>query len=386
VECRRASSATAPTLAPKIDRICNVLRQASVPGDIQKDLRRFRAQSVRARKARLSQGSCIAQAETEDESRSEHESRSKSPMGSGSLLLLGRALQGAGYHFVTVTPETHRRVNARATRVDGGQARTLRDVFGWNRTFDRALLPPAMFELLQDAGGVEQVADLYRSRVRFSSLNGSLFVHSAFPTLDHDAVFFGPDTYRFCQLLQRWAPHARRVVDVGCGSGAGGLVLGPRAEQVVLADINPHALAYAEVNAALASQTATIVRSDVLASIDGEFDLVIANPPYMRDPAARTYRDGGGAFGEALSVRIVREALSRLAKPGTLILYTGAAVADGVDQFRRAVQPHLDRPDASATYEELDPDVFGDELDGAQYAHVERIAAVGLRVQLTRSR
>jgi release factor glutamine methyltransferase len=301
------------------------------------------------------------------------------------LLSLGRALHDAGYEFVTVTPDTHRRVNARATRLDGGRARTLRDVFGWNRPFERALLSPAMFQLLEHAKAVEVVdAKEYRSRVRFSSLNGSLFVHSAFPTLDADAVFFGPDTYRFCQLLQRWAPHARRVVDVGCGSGAGGLVLGSRVEQVVLADINPRALAYAEVNAALASQTPAIVRSDVLASVDGELDLVIANPPYMRDLAARTYRDGGGEFGEALSVRIAREALSRLTKRGTLILYTGAAVADGVDQFRRAVQPHLDRPDASVTYEELDPDVFGDELDGTQYAHVERIAAVGLRVQLNR--
>jgi hypothetical protein len=35
------------------------------------------------------------------------------------------------------------------------------------------------------------------------------------------------------------------------------------------------------------------------------------------------------------------------------------------------------------TYEELDPDVFGEELEQAQYAQVERIAAVGLRVRLT---
>ena len=29
-------------------------------------------------------------------------------------------------------------------------------------------------------------------------------------------------------------------------------------------------------------------------------------------------------------------------------------------------------------YEEIDPDVFGEELDKSAYAHVDRIAAVGL--------
>jgi release factor glutamine methyltransferase len=297
-------------------------------------------------------------------------------------LSLGRVLQRSRYEFVTVTPDTHRRVNARAERLDGGRARTLRDVFGWNRWFERSLVANDVFSLLERANLVEAAGPLWRSRVRFSTLGGKLFVHSGFPTVDTDAVFFGPDTYRFGALLERWAPTAQRAIDVGCGSGAGGLVVSARASEVVLADINSRALAFAEVNAALASQQVTCVHSDVLEGVEGTFDLIIANPPYMRDAAARTYRDGGGAFGEALSVRIVREALSRLAKGGTLIVYTGAAITEGVDQFYAAVRPHLDREDLSVIYEELDPDVFGDELEQAQYAQVERIAAVGLKVKV----
>jgi release factor glutamine methyltransferase len=299
------------------------------------------------------------------------------------LLSLGRALQRADYQFVTVTPETHRRVNVRAARRGEGRARSLRDVFGWSRPFDRALLPADMFELLEAAGALEASGTQYRSRVRFSTLNRSLFVHSAYPTLEPDSVFFGPDTYRFCQLLQRWAPRARRVIDVGCGTGAGGLSLASRATEVVLADINPKALAFAEVNAALALQSATVVHSDVLQSVAGECDLIVANPPYMSDPSARAYRDGGGAHGEALSARIVREALLRLSRPGTLILYTGAAVRNGVDQFLAAVQPQLRGSGMTVAYEELDPDVFGEELEQSHYAHVERIAAVGLRVEVS---
>jgi SAM-dependent methyltransferase len=297
-------------------------------------------------------------------------------------LSLGRVLQRSRYEFVTVTPETHRRVNARAERLDGGRARTLRDVFGWNRSFERSLVDSDVFALLERANLVVAAGDLWRSRVRFSTLGAKLFVHSGFPTVDADAVFFGPDTYRFCALLERWAPTAQRAIDIGCGSGAGGLVVSGRASEVVLADINSRALAFAEINAALASQNVTCVHSDVLEGVAGSFDLIVANPPYMRDAAARTYRDGGGAFGEALSVRIVREALSRLARGGTLIVYTGAAVADGVDQFYAAVRPHLDRQDLSVIYEELDPDVFGDELEQTQYAQVERIAAVGLKVKV----
>jgi release factor glutamine methyltransferase len=299
---------------------------------------------------------------------------------SQALLSLGRVLQRSGYAFVTVTPETHGRVNTRATRLDGGRSRSTRDVFGWNRPFERSVLSTELFSLLQRAGAVEEAGELWRSRVRFSTLGDKLFVHSAFPTVDTDAVFFGPDTYRFCALLERWAPRAQRAIDVGCGSGAGGLALAGRASELVLSDINSRALAYAEVNAALALQKVTCVRSDVLAGVEGSFDLIVANPPYMRDATARTYRDGGGEFGEALSVRIVGEAIARLAKGGTLIVYTGAAVVDGVDQFLSAAQSHLGRADLSVIYEELDPDVFGDELEQTQYAHVERIAAVGLRV------
>jgi hypothetical protein len=60
------------------------------------------------------------------------------------------------------------------------------------------------------------------------------------------------------------------------------------------------------------------------------------------------------------------------------VLYTGAAVVDGVDQFRRAAEPLVRDAGATFDYEELDPDVFGEELDAPAYANVERIAAVGL--------
>lgn len=295
---------------------------------------------------------------------------------SHALLELGRALVRDGYQFVTPTPETHRRVVARRT-----QARDLRDVFGWSLPFERTLLAPALLALLRAADALMEDGPLLRATVRFSSLGDALFVHSAYPTVASDSVFFGPDTYRFCTFLERVAPRAARIADIGCGSGAGGLVAAraAHASEVVLTDVNPRALAFARVNAALANIAVSAVESDVLAGVDGAFDLIVANPPYMRDEAARVYRDGGGAFGEALSVRIVRESLARLTPGGTLLLYTGAAIVAGRDVFHEAVRTLLDA--CEATYVEIDPDVFGEELDRPGYERVERIAAVGLCAQ-----
>jgi len=300
------------------------------------------------------------------------------------LVELGKTLANEGYHFVTPTPETHRRVLAHKS-----EARDLRDVFGWSLPFARSLLPSATLALLRAADALVDTGTELRARVRFSSLSGSLYVHSAYPTEDRASVFFGPDTYRFCSFVARAAPAAHTVVDIGCGSGAGGLVAAQAsgARRLVLADINPSALAYASVNVELARAAGSTSRalvvenpiSDVLSGVTGALDLIVANPPYMRDPAARAYRDGGGTFGEALSVRIAREALSRLAPGGTLLLYTGVAIVAGQDVFRNAIDALLS--DFTHHYEELDPDVFGEQLEQPGYERVERIAAVGLTVR-----
>jgi methylase of polypeptide subunit release factors len=293
------------------------------------------------------------------------------------FVALGRQLREAGYRFVTPTPETHRRVNARP---ENEEARSLRDVFGWSRPFRPTLLPPAFLALLEAAGALERSPGrLLRSAVRFSSASAALFAHSAYPTVEADAVFFGPDTYRFLALLACEVKGARRAVDVGCGSGAGGLSLLGRAERVVLADVSARALRFAAVNAALAGAgpAVELCESDVLAGVAGSFDLVVANPPYLVDERRRTYRDGGGALGIDLSLRIAREALDRLAPGGRLVLYTATPVIDGEDPLRAALAPVLARA-AEVSYRELDPDVFGEELERPAYRRADRLAVVAL--------
>ncbi|MBC3438057.1 class I SAM-dependent methyltransferase [Pseudomonas sp. BW16M2] len=300
------------------------------------------------------------------------------------LLQLGRRLRADGYRFTCVTPATQARVNARA---EARQARTLRDVFGWSRPFAASLLSADELQHLHTAGVLEPQGTLWRSRVRWSSLDDLLLVHSAWPTDSRDAVFFGPDSYRFAQMIQDHLRHSpqrvQHAVDIGCGSGVGALLIARAAQhaQVSAVDINPVALRHTAINAALAGvANVSVEPSDVLDGIVGTFDLIVANPPYMLDAAQRAYRHGGGALGAELSLRIVEQARERLSIGGTLLLYTGVAIVEGRDALLEAVRLRLAGPAFGWSYRELDPDVFGEQLLEPGYEQVERIAAVALTV------
>jgi SAM-dependent methyltransferase len=300
------------------------------------------------------------------------------------LLELGASLLESNYRFITPTPLTHERI---LERYSPPLATDLRDVFGWSMPFTSEQFSHTALDALEQAGIIERHGDLWRSAVRWSSLNDLLFVHSAYPTLQNDSVFFGPDTYRFAQaikalLQQRFEP-VRRAVDIGCGAGVGAVIIAQaRHEADILAvDINPRAVRLTAVNAELAgTSNVTAYHSDLLNSVEGQFDLMVANPPYMNDHQQRAYRHGGGALGEALSVRIVRESLPRLEAGGTLLLYTGVAMVAGRDPFLEALEPLLSGDHFSWTYQEIDPDVFGEELLKPGYKRVERIAVVVLTV------
>ena len=308
------------------------------------------------------------------------------------LVDLGAWLQSRDYHFTTVTPLTHQRVLARHRALHDADER---DAFGWSRPFSRTLLPHALGQRLLHAGiVVAEGQEAWRSTVRWSTLGGLILSHSAYPTTASDAVFFGPDTYRFASLITetlRLAPLPRsaRILDMGCGAGPGGLLAatlaaahGAAPASIVLADINDRALAHAYANAVLAGlPQAQCVRSDLYASIEGSFDLIVANPPYLVDGAARTYRHGGGPLGGELSERIVREGLDLLRPGGRLVLYTGAAIVRGRDPLRDSLAAIVRVRGWPMAYGELDPDVFGEELDSPAYVCAERIAAVGMVVQ-----
>jgi 23S rRNA G2069 N7-methylase RlmK/C1962 C5-methylase RlmI len=116
----------------------------------------------------------------------------------------------------------------------------------------------------------------------------------------------------------------------------------------------------------------------MLRDVEGQFDLIVSNPPFMIDTAERAYRHGGGPLGAGLSLAVVEQAVERLAPGGSLVLFTGAAIVEGQDPFREAVAEACDRAGLDWTYREFDPDEYGEELATAAYDDVERLALVVL--------
>ena len=302
------------------------------------------------------------------------------------LVRLALAARELGYRFATPTPATHERVN---TQPANRWARDLRGVLGWSRPFRPEILPDGVFALMQQARILHAVEGGWQSSLRLSSLDAQLYWHSAYPTTASDAVFFGPDTYRFVQAighcLERRATPVTRAFDMGCGSGAGALTiaLARPGARVWAGDINASALRLTQVNAEVAgARNVTVHHSDMLSAATGAFDLIIANPPYLNDSMERAYRHGGGSHGQELASAMLAAALPRLAPGGTMLLYTGTAFVEGRDTFLEAASRVLDGGCGSWSwrYRELDPDVFGEELDNPAYHDAERIAAVVLQV------
>ena len=103
---------------------------------------------------------------------------------------------------------------------------------------------------------------------------------------DHRALIPRPESEELVSLvLKETFPKPARILDLGCGSGVLGLslakALGTDCEQLVLADLSTEALSLAKENAEALQVPAEIVQSNLFLGLEGRFDLIIANLPYI---------------------------------------------------------------------------------------------------------
>lgn len=204
-----------------------------------------------------------------------------------------------------------------------------------------------------EAIGFAERADVYRPRARILPV-GDLYVASDdYPAHDDedppDYVAAYTLTSRVCDCL---TPRVRgaRVLDVGTGSGVQALLAARHASHVVATDINPRALAFTQLNAAMNGFSNIEVRlGSLFEAVGGErFDLITCNPPYVVSPENRwAYRDGG-LQGDELSRRVMLSAADHLAEGGfvTMLASWVAASEETADDRPVAWAKALDGCDA----------------------------------------
>lgn len=148
-------------------------------------------------------------------------------------------------------------------------------------------------------------------------LLGSVGFHGRDFICDTRALIPRPETEELVEMILKLLPDSPlEILDMGCGSGVLGLTLAAERPDchVTLADISEDALSLTGENEEkLGIKNITLVRSDLFSSIQGSFDLIAANLPYVPE-------------GEA--AEMARE----LRHDPALALFSGA---DGLDLLRR---------------------------------------------------
>jgi methylase of polypeptide subunit release factors len=150
---------------------------------------------------------------------------------------------------------------------------------------------------------------------------------------------------RLCDSLTP-RPEIERALDVGTGSGVHALLAARHAKHVVATDVNPRALSFTELNAALnALRNVEVREGSLFEPVAGEtFDLVTCNAPYVVSPESRwAYRDGGFSADE-VSERVVLTAAEHLNDGGYAALLVSWL---GLEEGKQDARPleWLDRTD-----------------------------------------
>jgi release factor glutamine methyltransferase len=138
------------------------------------------------------------------------------------------------------------------------------------------------------------------------------------------------DSYLLKEYVNKLA--RGRVLDVGTGSGMQAIAAAKKKEvkEVVAVDVDSEAV---ELLKKKKIQKITISQSDLFSEVNGKFDTIIFNPPYLpNDENDADLALDGGEKGHELIARFLLEAKYHLADKGIILLvFSNRTVKKEVD-------------------------------------------------------
>ena len=155
-----------------------------------------------------------------------------------------------------------------------------------------------------------------------------------------------PETEVLVDVALELLPTGGRALDLCCGSGAIALSLKRELAEVavVATDISQVALAVARANGASCELEIEWLSGDLFAAVEGDFDLVVSNPPYVKsgdldrlEPEVRDHEPrlalDGGADGLDCYRRIAHQASDHIRPGGYLLLEVGDGQSAEVEKL-----------------------------------------------------
>ena len=173
---------------------------------------------------------------------------------------------------------------------------------------------------------------------------GSSDFHGLNLKVDERVLIPRPETEELVELILSENPETSLfVLDIGTGSGAIALALANSRPdwQITASDLSRDALSLAAENAQSCGLSLTFVQSDCLDAIQGKFDIIVSNPPYISEadkdevglnvlasePHMALF---AGENGYAIYRKIAEQAGDYLTEKGKIYLEIGYKQGDGV--------------------------------------------------------
>lgn len=168
--------------------------------------------------------------------------------------------------------------------------------------------------------------------------------------VDENVLIPRPETELLVEEILKIAPQS--LLEVGTGSGCVAISVKKNLPncRVSASDVSPAALAVVRKNAKNLGAEIEFSESDLLAKISGEFELVVANLPYIPDESVEIQKSVadfeprlalfGGADGLDLLRRLLTQISELARKPQFVLLeFGGGAQTEILEKFARTLFP-----------------------------------------------
>ena len=165
--------------------------------------------------------------------------------------------------------------------------------------------------------------------------------------VDERVLIPRPETEDLAMMVVSVVKPGQKILDMCTGSGAIAIAVAKELEkkniraEITASDISADALSLAKENAQLNGATINFVQSDLFENLDGEYDLVVSNPPYIPTATVQTLqrevRDfephlalDGGEDGLDIYRKIAAQAAKHIRAGGSLVMEVGEGEAADV--------------------------------------------------------